>query len=142
MTTRFGGLGRAGRTANRLRLRGLDGARTMTITKCLSDLGHLPMTTMMSDIRPIDSSASGDGHGAAVTAKPGHEMTPDQRQGKIDRSVAELGEMLKGAVRDLGAVALEAEKLRLGMAELRGVLAEIRRQYSRHRCQDEGQEAE
>jgi len=88
------------------------------------------MTTMMSDTRPIDCSASGDAYGAAVTAKPGGEMTPDQRQGKIDRSVAELGEMLKGAVRDLGAIALEAEKLRLEMAELRGVLAEIRRQYS------------
>ena len=102
----------------------------MMITKCLSDLGHLPMTTTMSDIRPIDCSANGDGHGAAVTEKPADEMTMDQRQGKIDRSVAELGEMLKGAVRDLGAIALEAEKLQLEMAELRGVLAEIRRQYS------------
>ena len=103
----------------------------MTITKCLSDLGHPPMTTMMSDTRPIDCSASGDAYGAAVTEKPGDdEMTMDQRQGKIDRSVAELGEMLKGAVRDLGAVALEAEKLQLEMAQLRGVLAEIRRQYS------------
>ena len=57
-------------------------------------------------------------------------MTPDERQGKIVRSVAELGEMLKGTVRDLGAIALEAEKLQLEMAELRDVLAEIRRQYS------------
>jgi len=113
-----------------LRLGGLDGARTMTITKCLSDLGHPPITTMMSDIRPIDNSASGDAHGAAVTEKPGGEMTPDERQGKIVRSLAELGEMLKGTVRDLGAIALEAEKLQLEMAELRAVLAEIRRQYS------------
>src|SRR3954447_16103333 len=82
------------------------------------------------DIRPIDNSASGDAHGAAVTEKPGGEMTPDERQGKIVRSLAELGEMLKGTVRDLGAIALEAEKLRLEMAELRAVLAEIRRQYS------------
>ncbi len=65
-----------------------------------------------------------------MTEKPWDDMRPDQRQGEIDRSVAELGEMLKGAVRDLGAVALEAEKLRLELAELRGVLAEIRRQYS------------
>ncbi len=88
------------------------------------------MTTMMSDVRPIDCSANGDGHGAAVTEKPGDDMTPGQRQGEIVRSVAELREMLKGAVQDLGTVALEAEKLRLEMAELRAVLAEIRRQYS------------
>jgi hypothetical protein len=68
--------------------------------------------------------------GGTMTEKPWADMTPDERRDEMDRVLAELREFLKGTFRDLGGIALEAEKLRLEMAELRSVLAGIRRLYS------------
>src|SRR5215213_1437733 len=96
MTPRYGGLGRVGRTARRLRPCRLGCARMMTRTERLDGLGYPPMRTMMmSDVQLTDSSATEDGHSASISEKPWVDTGSDDQHGKVDEAVAKLGEVLR-----------------------------------------------
>jgi len=61
-----------------------------------------------------------------MTEEPWDDLTSDESRDEIGEAISELADLLKGALRDFGRVAEETEKLGSQMAELRGVLAELR----------------
>ncbi len=81
----------------------------------------------MSDVRPINNTATGDGHGAAVTEKPWDDVTPDERRDEMGRAAAELLRRLRRIIPELEGIASDVETLRWEIAEIRGLLAEQKR---------------